>query len=73
MLKVVEATIDEKGTLQLIEPLQLPEPARAFVVIFSEEIFVSATALLSEAALAEHWLRPEEDIAWAHLQPDESS
>ena len=73
MLKVVEATIDEKGTLQLIEPLQLPEPARAFVVLFSEEIFVSATALLSEAALAEHWLRPEEDIAWAHLQPDESS
>ncbi len=73
MLKVVEATIDEKGTVQLIEPLQLPQPARAFVVIFSEEIFVSATALLSEAALAEHWLRPEEDIAWAHLQPDESS
>ena len=73
MLKVVEATIDEKGTVTLLEPLQLPKPARAFVVIFSEEIFVSATALLSEVALAEHWLRPEEDIAWAHLQPDESS
>ena len=73
MLKVVEATIDEKGTVTLLEPLQLPKPARAFVVLFSEEIFVSATALLSEAALAEHWLRPEEDIAWAHLQPDESS
>jgi len=26
-------------------------------------------ALLSEAALAEDWLRPEEDKAWAHLQP----
>jgi len=26
-------------------------------------------ALLSEAALAEDWLRPEEDAAWAHLQP----
>ena len=25
-------------------------------------------ALLSEAALAD-WLRPEEDAAWAHLQP----
>ena len=73
MLKVVEATIDEKGTVTLLEPLQLPKPARAFVVLFSEEIFVTATALLSEAALAEHWLRPEEDIAWAHLQPDESS
>ncbi len=27
------------------------------------------TALLSEAALAEDWNRPEEDKAWAHLQP----
>lgn len=26
------------------------------------------TALLSEAALAEDWNRPEEDKAWAHLQ-----
>jgi hypothetical protein len=24
-------------------------------------------ALLSEAALAEHWNRPEEDEAWSHL------
>jgi hypothetical protein len=28
------------------------------------------TALLSEAALAEDWNRPEEDAAWSHLQPD---
>ena len=28
MLKVVEATIDEEGTVQLIEPLQLPKSAR---------------------------------------------
>ena len=26
------------------------------------------TALLSEAALAEDWNRPEEDAAWSHLQ-----
>ena len=30
-------------------------------------------ALLSEAALAEDWNRPEEDAAWAHLQPGKSS
>ncbi len=28
MLKVVEATIDEEGAVQLIEPLQLPKSAR---------------------------------------------
>jgi len=29
---------------------------------------VSETALLSEAALAVDWNRPEEDLAWSHLQ-----
>lgn len=29
----------------------------------------SETALLSEQALAVDWNRPEEDEAWAHLQP----
>lgn len=32
---------------------------------------VSETALLSEQALAEDWLRPEEDEAWSHLQQSE--
>jgi predicted RNase H-like HicB family nuclease len=26
------------------------------------------TAILSEAALAVDWIRPEEDAAWSHLQ-----
>ena len=73
MLKVVEATIDEEGVVQLIEPLQLPKSARAFVVIFGEELHVPMSALLSETALADDWLRLEEDAAWAHLQPDSSS
>ena len=76
MLKTVEATIDEQGNVKLVEPVALPKPARAFVTIFSEELNVPETALLSEAALAEHWLRPEEDAAWAHLQrldPEKSS
>lgn len=27
------------------------------------------TILLAEAALADDWLKPEEEEAWAHLQP----
>ena len=76
MLKTVEATIDEHGNVKLVKPIRLPKPARAFVTIFSEELNVSEAALLSEVALAEHWLRPEEDAAWAHLQhldPEKSS
>ena len=76
MLKTVEATIDEQGNVKLVKPIQLSKPARAFVTIFSEEPNIPETALLSESALAEHWLRPEEDAAWAHLQhldPEKSS
>lgn len=68
MLITVEATIDEQGNVKLLEPIQLSKPERAFVIIFNEDHNVSDTALLSEAALAEHWLRPEEDAAWEHLQ-----
>jgi hypothetical protein len=32
---------------------------------------ISETALLSEAALAEEWLRPEEEKAWSYLQPQQ--
>lgn len=31
---------------------------------------VSETAILSEAALAQDWERPEEDEAWATLQSE---
>ena len=68
MLKTVEATIDEQGNVKLVKPIQLPKSARAFVTIFSEELHVPETALLSEAVLAQDWLRPEEDAAWDHLQ-----
>ena len=68
MFITVEATIDEQGNVKLLEPIQLSKPERAFVIIFNEEHTISETALLSEAALAEHWLRSEEDAAWEHLQ-----
>lgn len=31
---------------------------------------IAETALMSEPALAEDWLRPEEEEAWSHLQSD---
>ncbi|MCY4079146.1 MAG: hypothetical protein OXF54_02805 [Caldilineaceae bacterium] len=68
MLQTIEATIDENGHVRLHEPVRLPEPRQALVTILSGESDTSKTALLSEAALAEDWNRPEEDRAWSHLQ-----
>ena len=64
MPKTIEATIDERGNVQLLEPIQLPAPRRALVTILTDESDIPETALLSEAALAEDWNRPEEDEAW---------
>ena len=70
MIQTVEAIIDQNGNVQLLEPVKLPASRRALVTILEEEptTVVSETALLSELALAEDWMRPEEDEAWSHLQ-----
>jgi hypothetical protein len=70
MLQTVEAVIDEHGNVHLLEPLQLSAPRRALVTILEDTppALVQETTLLSEAALAEDWNRPEEDAAWSHLQ-----
>jgi hypothetical protein len=70
MIRAVEARIDERGDIHLLESIRLPAVRRALVIILEEEpaLSVSETALLSEPALAEDWNRPEEDEAWSHLQ-----
>lgn len=68
MHKTVEAVIEPDGRVRLVEPVRVGRPRRALVTILDDES-ESETALLSEAALAEDWDRPEEDEAWQHLQP----
>ena len=69
MIKTVEAVIDERGQVRLLESINLPAARRALVTILEEPATnISETALLSEQALAEDWNRSEEDAAWSHLQ-----
>ena len=67
MRQTIEATIDEQGNVRLLQPIQLSKPRRAYVTILADERDIPETVLLSEAALAEDWGRPEEDAAWSHL------
>ena len=69
MRQTIEATIDEQGNVQLLQSIQLSKPRRAYVTILADEQDSPETALLSEAALAEDWDRPEEDAAWSYLHP----
>ena len=70
MIRTVEAVIDEHGNVRLLEPVHSRTARRALVTILEErpEALITESALLSEAALAQDWNRPEEDEAWAHLQ-----
>ncbi len=69
VLRSIEATIEKDGTVHLHKKVRLPASRRAILTILDEPAQVAETALLSEPALAEDWNRPEEDEAWAYLQP----
>ena len=73
MIQTVEAVVDESGAVRLLREIRLPRVKRALVTILDEEPLnnASETALLSEAALAEDWERPEEEEAWAYLQSEQ--
>ena len=70
MSRTVAAEIDQQGHVRLLEDVRLPSVRRALVTLLDDgDTDVHDTALLSETSLAQDWDRPEEDQAWANLQP----
>ena len=68
MHTTIEAEVDEQGNIRPKEPVVLAPGSRVLVTVL--EPTVPETALLSEAALAEDWQRPEEDAAWSQLSQE---
>ena len=64
MLQTIELDMDAQGQVYRVELNMLVPPGRVLLTLLANE-----ESLLSESALAEDWLRPEEDAAWAYLQP----
>ena len=64
MLQTIEVEIDAQGQVHPVGLNKPLPPGRALLTPLANE-----EALLSESALAEDWLKPEEDKAWAYLQP----
>jgi hypothetical protein len=70
MIQTVEAIVDANGQVRLLGEVHVAGPRRALVTVLEEPAAVPGeAALLAEKALAADWSRPEEDVAWAHLQP----
>ena len=70
MIQTFEAIVDATGNIRLPEQVKLPLSSRVLITIVEDKpsIHINEEVLLSEAALAEDWNRPEEDEAWDYLQ-----
>jgi hypothetical protein len=68
MLTTIEVTVDKTGHLHSVESGHVIKPGRALLT-WLEPDTTHEPALMAEAALTNDWLNPEEDAAWAHLQP----
>ena len=71
MLTTIRATIDEHGTVKLLENITLKKTHFVLITILPEECSENDTLplmLLSEQSLASDWNTPDEDEAWKHLQ-----
>ncbi len=66
MLQTIEVEIEADGHLRLLDDTQRLRPGRALLTLL--EPVDMATCQWAESTLAEDWLKPEEDAAWAHLQ-----
>lgn len=66
MLQTIEVRIDDKGHIFPLKPSAKLPAGRALLTLLEPINYESV--LLSEQTLAEDWLKPEEDEAWAHLQ-----
>jgi len=67
MLKTIEVEIDADGRIHPLEKLDPLPAGRALLTLLPSAS--NETAYLAEPSLAQDWLNPEEDAAWAHLQP----
>jgi hypothetical protein len=64
MIETVEAVIDERGVVRLLQPVRVPVARRALVTILEEKptLNVTEAALLRDSAPAEAWIVPRDDM-----------
>jgi len=67
MTRTIEVEVDETGRIHPLQPVRELPKGRALLTWPVDEGAIGL--IMSERSLAD-WLRPEENEAWAHLQPD---
>lgn len=65
-LRTIEVEVDASGKVHPIDDSDLVPPGRALLTLLPA---TDEPLNFAETSLATDWLLPEEDAAWAHLQP----
>ncbi|WP_043739935.1 hypothetical protein [Thioalkalivibrio nitratireducens] len=68
MLTTIEVEIDREGRVRPVDPKGRLPAGRALLTLLAP--LSDETALLAAPALADDWLKREEDAAWADLRLD---
>ena len=69
MENLYEAVVETDGRIRLSRAVHLEKGLKVLVAVpRSEKDSALSGIVLSEPALADDWLNPEEEEAWAHLQ-----
>lgn len=63
-IRLPKVLLEESGIVNRVEIKVLDS---GLLVVPIEDVNVSETSRLSEAALSKDWAKPEEDAAWANL------
>ena len=66
IMQTIAVEIDAAGNVHPLEPMGKLPAGRGLLTLLPGG---DEALALAEPALAEDWLRPEEDAAWVHLQP----
>ena len=72
MLSTYRAIVDEKGTIRLLEPIEIKEGTYVLVTLMDKESLISLMVSSGATAYSEERLRAEmeEDEYWARVYKD---
>ncbi len=70
VLQTIEAVIDESGHIHWLEKVSLKGSRRVLITLLEDDESQEEVLEAAESALAEDWLKEEEDEAWDHLKKE---
>ncbi|AMQ87950.1 hypothetical protein [Marinobacter sp. LQ44] len=70
MLHTVEAVINEKGHIEWLEKVSIKGARRVLITLLDEVDPQDEVLAAAESALAEDWLKDDEEKAWEHLKKE---